>query len=204
LSHKSKSSRFNQKGQGSLEYALLLALVAIVVIGIVAVLGDRLASVFSNIGEVIALRCNDAGRQTFRSFAGTGGLPPSTNSAITNNPTDGRITQGHSTCHHAIDVANEEGTPIKAVANGVVVFAGQSDEGYGNLVVIDHGNFQTLYAHLKSFGVSQGTFTDGGGPGVSAGQVIGSMGNTGYSTGSHLHFEIRWGSELGNPETLLP
>jgi murein DD-endopeptidase MepM/ murein hydrolase activator NlpD len=196
--------RLAQKGQGTIEYALLTSLVALVVVGSLALMGRQLTSIYAGMVEAIALRCNGAGQQTFRSFAGTGGLPPETNASLSAFPTEGKLTQGYSICHHAMDVANEEGTPIKAVANGVVVFAGQSNEGYGNLVVVDHGNFQTLYAHLKSFSVSEGTFTDGDGPSVQAGQMLGTMGNTGFSTGPHLHFEIRWGSDLGNPLELLP
>jgi murein DD-endopeptidase MepM/ murein hydrolase activator NlpD len=67
----------------------------------------------------------------------------------------------------------------------VVVYSGWNDWGYGNTVVIDHGNgWQSLYAHLDSMNVACGSF-------VYQGDVIGALGNTGRSSGAHLHFELR-------------
>ena len=86
--------------------------------------------------------------------------------------------------HEGIDYAGPIGTPIKAASDGEVVFAGGAG-GYGNLVAIKHGNgYVTRYAHLNAIGVQVGM------P-VRQGQVIGALGNTGQSTGPHLHFEIR-------------
>ena len=88
--------------------------------------------------------------------------------------------------HYAIDIAGDFGNPIYAADSGVVVFAGASQWGYGNEVVIDHGNgFQTLYAHLEDGGI----FVQCG-LGILKGAQIGLMGSTGRSTGPHLHFEI--------------
>lgn len=101
--------------------------------------------------------------------------------------------------HHAIDIAIYTGADIFASDAGVVVFAGWSTWGYGNLIVIDHGNdWQTVYAHLSYVSV-------GCGYDVGRGQVIGSGGSTGNSTGPHLHFEIMH-AVLGyvNPLTMLP
>jgi len=101
--------------------------------------------------------------------------------------------------HPGIDIAAGLGSPIYASDTGVVVFAGWSTRGYGNLIIIDHGNgWQTAYAHLSQIGV-------GCGGGVFQGQVIGAAGSTGNSTGSHLHFEMR--SDVygrANPWLYLP
>lgn len=108
-------------------------------------------------------------------------------------PAAGRITQGYSFYHKAIDIANSAGGPILASDTGTVVGAGWLDNsGYGNRILIDHGNgFVTLYAHLSVVQVT-------GGQRVTRGTVIGQMGSTGRSTGTHLHFEIRNGGLL-NP-----
>ena len=100
--------------------------------------------------------------------------------------------------HLAIDIAAGTGARIYAADSGVVVFAGSALGGYGNMVVIDHGNgYQSLYAHLSSVGVSCGQS-------VLQGQYIASAGNTGYSTGPHLHFEIRYLGGFINPWFVLP
>ena len=96
------------------------------------------------------------------------------------------ITQGFWSGHRAIDYAGRIGTPIVASDQGVVAHAHYGwNHGYGNLVVIDHGNgFSSLYAHLASITVKNGDR-------VRQGQQIGTLGNTGRSTGPHLHLEIR-------------
>ncbi len=101
--------------------------------------------------------------------------------------------------HHAIDIQINLGDAIYASDSGVVVFAGWSTWGYGNLIVIDHGNdWQTVYAHLSVIQV-------GCGADVGRGQVIAAGGSTGNSTGPHLHFEMQ-SSTLGyvNPLFYLP
>ncbi len=86
--------------------------------------------------------------------------------------------------HPAIDIAGAEGNAIFAADSGVVVYAGWSDSGYGNLLVIDHGNgWQTAYAHLVSISVGCGTS-------VTRGEVVAGLGTTGNSSGPHLHFEM--------------
>jgi LysM repeat protein len=100
--------------------------------------------------------------------------------------------------HHAIDISILMGDTIFASDSGVVVFSGWSSWGYGNLIVIDHGNdWQTVYAHLSVIQV-------GCGADVMQGQPIGAGGSTGNSTGPHLHFEIQ-SSTLGyvNPLNYL-
>jgi murein DD-endopeptidase MepM/ murein hydrolase activator NlpD len=113
-------------------------------------------------------------------------------------PAGGYLSQGYWYGHRAIDVANATGIAIVAADAGYVVFAGWTDVGYGYLVVVDHGNgFQTYYAHLSNLYVYEGQA-------VERGDVIGAMGSTGYSTGPHLHFEIRYNSYPTNPLIYLP
>jgi murein DD-endopeptidase MepM/ murein hydrolase activator NlpD len=89
------------------------------------------------------------------------------------------------TGHYAIDIGGALNNGVFASDGGVIVYAGWNDYGYGNVVVIDHGNgWQTLYAHLNSISVACGQS-------VSQGSVIGLLGSTGKSTGPHLHFEMR-------------
>jgi murein DD-endopeptidase MepM/ murein hydrolase activator NlpD len=89
-----------------------------------------------------------------------------------------------SSVHPAIDLAGHLGTPISASDTGVVVYAGWNDWGYGNVIVLDHGNgWQTLYAHLSQINVVCGQA-------VFQGNIIGLMGATGNATGPHLHFEM--------------
>ena len=104
-----------------------------------------------------------------------------------------RILQGQSQFHPALDIAKGKGSSIKAVAKGLAfwVNSGCSEgdtgcgSGCGNFVCLDHKNgYYTFYCHLNSVTIAQGTI-------VEAGQEIGKEGNTGFSFGSHLHFEIR-------------
>jgi murein DD-endopeptidase MepM/ murein hydrolase activator NlpD len=91
----------------------------------------------------------------------------------------------YSALHRGIDIAGAEGNAVFASDSGVVVYSGWSQFGYGNLIVLDHGTgWQSAYAHLSAMNV-------GCGESVAQGQVIGAVGNTGNSTGSHLHFELR-------------
>jgi len=100
--------------------------------------------------------------------------------------------------HLAIDIAAYTGDPIYATDSGLVVYAGPVGGGYGNMVMIDHGNgYQSLYAHLSSWNVSCGSS-------VYQGAVIGAAGSTGNSTGPHLHFEIRYFGGFINPWYVLP
>jgi murein DD-endopeptidase MepM/ murein hydrolase activator NlpD len=100
--------------------------------------------------------------------------------------------------HPAIDIAGDTGHAITASDSGVVVYAGWNDWGYGLVVVIDHGNdWQTLYAHLSQVNV-------GCGQAVFQGNLIALMGCTGNCSGSHLHFEVRYGDGFVNPWNVLP
>jgi murein DD-endopeptidase MepM/ murein hydrolase activator NlpD len=95
--------------------------------------------------------------------------------------------------HAGIDLAGPQGTPIYATADGTVTAAEYNNGGYGNLVKIDHGRgIETRYGHLSAFGVRAGDR-------VKRGQLIGRMGSTGRSTGSHLHYEVRIDGRAVNP-----
>jgi murein DD-endopeptidase MepM/ murein hydrolase activator NlpD len=112
-------------------------------------------------------------------------------------PVYGWLSQSYRYDHRAIDVAANLGTPVTAADRGVVVRAGWNDQGYGRFVVIDHQiDYVTLYAHLDRILVQEGDI-------VGQGQVIGTVGSTGNSTGPHLHFEIRDFGRLTNPLELL-
>ncbi|SEI40317.1 Peptidase family M23 [Allopseudospirillum japonicum] len=103
---------------------------------------------------------------------------------------------GRPTWHEGVDIAAPEGTPIIAVGGGVVTWAG-SRYGYGYLVEIDHGNgYSTRYAHCKKINVSKGDR-------ITRGQKIATMGNTGRSTGPHVHFEVRYKDKPINPAPFM-
>lgn len=110
-------------------------------------------------------------------------------------PAAGKITQEFKAWHKGIDIANHDGGPILAADSGTVIIASWLDNtGYGNRVMIDHGNgIKTLYGHMSSFSVVVGQT-------VKRGDKLGMMGSTGRSTGTHLHFEIR--TEKGNMNPL--
>jgi len=122
-------------------------------------------------------------------------------------PVKGRITStfgyrrnpmwGGRNFHTGLDIANSYGLPISAADSGEIIFAGWWD-GYGKAVVIDHGHgTSTLYGHMSRLYASTGQT-------VSKGQVIGLLGSTGYSTGPHLHFEVRKSGKPVNPRPFLP
>lgn len=100
--------------------------------------------------------------------------------------------------HSGIDVDGSAGDPVYATDNGVVVYAGWNNWGYGNVVVLNHGNgWQTLYAHLSDLYV-------GCGQSVFQGSSIGAFGSTGNATGPHLHFEMMYNGTKVNPWDYLP
>ena len=101
-----------------------------------------------------------------------------------------------STGHRAIDYAASIGTPIKAVGEGTVIYAGWNSKGYGNFVSIRHNEtFTTNYAHMSKIYVRYGQK-------VNQGDIVGTVGSTGFSTGPHLHFEmVKYGTKI-NPLTV--
>ena len=98
--------------------------------------------------------------------------------------------------HEGVDIATQLGNPIKAPSNGIISYAGW-ETGYGNTVIIDHGyGITTLYGHMSKIEVKNGEI-------VKRGQVIGLVGDTGFSTGPHVHYEVRINGIPVNPMRYL-
>jgi len=115
----------------------------------------------------------------------------SSNFGYRRNPYDGSYR-----LHSGVDIAAEPGTPVRAPADGSVIFSGYR-EGYGKVIVMDHGyGIRTLFAHNSSVFVGQGAK-------VKRGETISQVGNTGRSTGPHLHYEIRKNGVPVNPATFF-
>lgn len=118
-------------------------------------------------------------------------------------PTQGRVTSyfgyrfhpiaGHTLFHDGLDIANKTWTPIYATANGIVHFVGLRDY-FGRMVIINHpeSDCQTVYGHLHQSTIVEGQV-------VKRGDLIGYMGNSGRSTGPHLHYEVRVDNHAVNP-----
>lgn len=131
---------------------------------------------------------------------GTKELPPKKGTGVFSNPTRGSITSRfgmrRGRHHDGIDIGAPVGTAVKAADGGQVIFVGTSGN-YGKLIKIDHGaGFVTYYGHLSKYNVKVGDK-------VYKGQIIGAVGNTGRSTGPHLHFEIRKNGKAVNPSKYL-
>lgn len=136
--------------------------------------------------------------------SGTGGpAPRNPEMGMLNWPLPGNITSGFGwrddpftgdrEWHAGIDIIGEVGDPIAAAWDGKVVYAGEK-EGYGNLVVLEHeGGWQSYYGHTSKISVKVGDE-------IRSGKKIAEVGNTGRSTGPHLHFEMRQGELAWNPE----
>lgn len=103
---------------------------------------------------------------------------------------------GKNLFHTGIDISVPTGTPVFASRSGVVKYAGWMS-GYGNLIIIDHGSFETYYAHLSKINVYVGLQ-------VEKGDFIARSGSTGTSTGPNLHFEVRKYGETNDPVAYLP
>lgn len=154
---------------------------------------DKMAASESALTRII----NERARAT-RGSGSSGSLPVGRGGCMW--PARGRVTSEYGSrwgrMHQGIDIAAPTGTPIYAARGGTVIYAGRMN-GYGNAVVIDHGgDFTTLYAHQSQIMTSDGAS-------VSQGARIGSIGNTGNSTGPHLHFETRYGGAARNPRGCL-
>ncbi|MGV0023550.1 murein hydrolase activator EnvC family protein [Phormidesmis priestleyi] len=153
----------------------------------------QLAQDSKNIGELIQKRVAAARAKDGIVALGTG---------IMSYPSDGEITSGfgwrmhpilgYQRFHSGVDFGADSGSVIRAADRGVVIFAGWYG-GYGNAVIIDHGNnITTLYGHTSELYVSEGQS-------VERGQPIAAVGSTGLSTGPHLHFEVRQAGEPIDP-----
>lgn len=163
--------------------------------------GNIIFGSFSNTGEVTnAYRFvdsqnvigyyNESGDSLIRPFL----KAPLDYSRISSGYTTARFhpVLERTTPHRAIDYAAPYGTPIKAVSDGVITFAGWNG-GYGNLVDIRHnGVYETQYAHLSRIVVKRNEQ-------VQQGKIIGYVGSTGFSTGPHLHYQIKINGQLTNP-----
>lgn len=143
-----------------------------------------------------------------------GSVPATGGNGLFSWPAQGRLSSGYGhrwgTLHAGLDIANSIGTPVKAAAPGVVISTNTPNDGkmngYGNVVLIAHSmngtTYTTLYAHMNSMSVSAGDHVD-------TGDQIGEIGNTGQSTGPHLHFEVHrggWNAAKSNsldPATVL-
>jgi murein DD-endopeptidase MepM/ murein hydrolase activator NlpD len=128
-------------------------------------------------------------------------LTPDAGSAVATGrfvwPAQGSITTRFAWWHPGIDIANRAAPNILAADSGKVIISGWSTAGYGNYVVIDHGNgFKTLYGHMARLFVTVGQS-------VARGNAIGQMGTTGRSTGIHLHFEVSQNGVKLNPLSIL-
>ena len=99
--------------------------------------------------------------------------------------------------HSGIDLVATAGTPVRAAGAGTVTFAGWDSGGYGNLVVVDHGNgLSSWYAHLSRIEVTSGAA-------VTTATQVGLVGATGNATGPHLHFEVRVRGAVTDPLAAL-
>ena len=108
----------------------------------------------------------------------------------------GEISSLRRAAHTGLDIAATQGTPIKAVSSGTVIFSGYSGP-YGYLVKIDHGEgFQSWYGHSSKLYVKKGQY-------VNAGDIIAAVGTTGNSTGPHLHLELRINGKTVNPQAYI-
>ena len=120
------------------------------------------------------------------------------------NPVSGIITSRYGSndsvrdhSHSGLDIAAPYGTPIKAAASGTVTYSGNAGDGFGNYVIISHGNgVTTVYAHCSQLLVSAGQT-------VSQGDIIAKVGSTGNSTGNHLHLEVRKNGVNYNPQNYV-
>ncbi|HUU00718.1 MAG TPA: LysM peptidoglycan-binding domain-containing M23 family metallopeptidase [Myxococcota bacterium] len=117
-------------------------------------------------------------------------------------PVDGMLTSKfgirHGRRHDGIDIGAAEGAPVHAAAAGKVLYSGDQQRGYGNLIIIRHaGGMITVYAHNKVILIKEGEK-------VEQGQVISRVGHTGRANGPHLHFEIRKRTKPRNPLFFLP
>lgn len=168
--------------------------------------GDILAAEFTNGSKTLrAVRFNDGkGHANYYTPDGLG-----MRKAFLRTPVEfSRISSGfslgrmhpilnHIRSHKGVDYAAPTGTPVKAAGDGTVSFAGNKG-GYGRTVILQHGNqYSTLYAHLSRYpkGLNEGDH-------VKQGQVIGYVGQSGWATGPHLHYEFRVNDQYRNPLTL--
>ncbi len=154
-----------------------------------------------SLGEVLFIPGGKKPRETERALARAESPVSRGSSSRFTWPTEGELTSGFAQRwgrhHDGIDLANDIGTPVRAARAGRVSYSGWSS-GYGRVVMIEHDQgYTTVYGHLNESYVTEGQY-------VKAGQSIAAMGNTGNSTGPHLHFEVRKNGTPINPYNVLP
>lgn len=157
--------------------------------------GVILVAILSDANEL----SSGGGRETVMAFEVQGPFPvlgPDDDLDLFIEPAEGVLTSAFGSRwgkqHTGIDIGGESGSDILAADSGRVIYAGW-EEGYGNYLVIDHENgFETAYAHCSELIVTEGEY-------VAQGQKIAYMGNTGKSTGPHLHFEVKKDGEWLDP-----
>jgi len=148
------------------------------------------AGELEQVSAELAAKIRSAGSPAPTTPPSSSGLIWPVNGPVT-SPYGYRCLLGSCGLHPGIDIGVPQGTPIHAAAAGTVIYAAWLG-GYGNLTVIDHGGgLSTAYAHQTGFAVTGGH--------VSQGQVIGYVGSTGFSTGPHLHFEVRVNGNAVDP-----
>lgn len=169
--------------------------------------GSIVAAEFDNRGRALSafLWRNDDGEQSYYTESGA-----PLRKAFLRSPMEfSRVTSGFSDArfhpilqtwraHKGVDFAAPSGTPVRATGNAKVAFVGRQD-GYGNVIQLLHnGGFSTLYAHLSRFAPQVRIGTR-----IAQGEVIGYVGQTGWATGPHLHYEFRAGDQQRNPLTVV-
>ncbi len=190
-------SEFNPLLRNASPTTLIPAGISIMVIGGVS---DK-KPVYWNPGITIEGGSSGGGGGTVSFGGGPGscGAQPNaggTGALVNPLPPNYTVTRGFSAYHTGIDLSAPTGTTVFAADGGTVIFAGWSNWGYGNTVVLAHGNLITLYGHMSRVSVSCGQV-------VSRGTPVGAVGSTGNSSGPHLHFEVRIGEVPQNPEGYL-
>lgn len=178
--------------------------------------GDKASRFFRHVFEHIHIKRLFGTNLAFLVIAST--VIPSTTTAFTDSPDsiiavaptviateysirfpvdETRITQGYKFYHKGLDLDGVTGDPIRPIMPGKVTSTGYSRIGYGNNIIIDHGNgISSLYAHLSKIKVKEGQ-------NVTPGEIIGEMGATGRAFGDHLHLEVyQYGKNI-NPLSIL-
>lgn len=125
----------------------------------------------------------------------TGAAPRAAPKGTTNfiTPVSACLSQVFWSRHSGVDLAGPIGTPVYAADSGYIAVVGWDNSGYGNMILLNHGNgYLTRYGHLSAFNVDPGQA-------VKKGQLIGRVGSTGHSTGPHLHFEVILNGVFKNP-----
>lgn len=184
---------------GTLAFMIFLGVMSPVILAQQTVkdVGDGLSAIFNPATYEFTFRDNS-------------GRTVSTISAKTQWPTSGttdngirgfyatRYYNGRTIPHNGIDISNAAGTPIYSFMDGTVIRAGVFSSACGNwCLIIDHGGgITTLYAHMRSLSVKTGDR-------VQRGQQVGEMGSEGFSTGPHLHFEVRFNGKHVDPRRFL-